>query len=49
MVIQKQYKKNYFIGNLDEHKNITIFFIIEEEKEEKKTISDILHGTVIVL
>ena len=49
MVIQKQYKKIYFIGNLDEHKNITIFFIIEDEKKEEETISDILQGTVRVL
>ena len=33
MLIQKQYKKNNFTGNLDQGTGALMFFIIEETKE----------------
>ena len=36
ILIQKQYKKNSFTGNLDLAGNTTMFFIIEKVKETKK-------------
>ena len=46
MLIQKQYSKLVFAGNLDRTGNTIMFFSIEESKE---TTLDFTQGTVRVL
>ena len=46
MLIQKQYSKLVFAGNLDRTGNTTMFFRIEESKENTLDFSQ---GTVRVL